>query len=120
MGSEYPVMEVHPHWATKPEQMGSKDKFWYRDPDDPNECDWLFKYPTEHTGQHWAEKVAYEIARTEYQVLFRTALRKVDNLSSKSVEEVVSKIPGSWMTELSREFVVRLVDYSLSELRSLS
>lgn len=44
-------MEVHPHWATKPEQMGSKDKFWYRDPDDPNECDWLFKYPTEHTGQ---------------------------------------------------------------------
>ena len=34
-------MEVHPHWATKPEQMGSKDKFWYRDPDDPNECDWL-------------------------------------------------------------------------------
>ena len=21
--------------------MGSKDKFWYRDPDDPHECDWM-------------------------------------------------------------------------------
>ena len=43
--------------------MGSKDKFWFRDPGDPHECDWLFKFPTENTGQHWAEKVAYEIAR---------------------------------------------------------
>ena len=56
-------MRVHPHWATRPEQMGSKDKFWFRDPDDPNECDWLFKLPTDNTGQHWAEKVAYEIVR---------------------------------------------------------
>ena len=43
--------------------MGSKDKFWFRNPDDPDESDWLFKFPTENTGQHWAEKVAYEIAR---------------------------------------------------------
>ena len=28
-------MEVHPHWDTEPEQMGTKDKFWFRDPDDP-------------------------------------------------------------------------------------
>ena len=56
-------MEVHPHWDTEPEQMGTKDKFWFRDPDDPLQCDWLFKFPTENTGQHWAEKIAYEIAR---------------------------------------------------------
>ena len=56
-------MDVHPHWETQSEQMGTKDKFWFRDPDDPQECDWLFKFPTENTGQHWAEKVAYEIAR---------------------------------------------------------
>ena len=56
-------MEVHPHWDTEPEQMGTKDKFWFRDPDDPLQCDWLFKFPTENTGRHWAEKIAYEIAR---------------------------------------------------------
>lgn len=56
-------MDVHPSWETQPEQMGTKDKFWFRAPDDPQECDWLFKFPTENTGQHWAEKVSYEIAR---------------------------------------------------------
>ena len=285
--------------------MGSKDKFWYRDPDDPHECDWLFKYPTENTGQHWAEKIAYEIARRmrilaprvelaqcqledgesargsvtrsfssgyelyhgnqvlagldaaydpeqrfgqsmhtvkrifdsmsvfesdayaercrqrlaeylvldavignvdrhhenwgilgklvdgylkgrlaptfdhasslgrelldvgggrsrrrylcelgidryverahgavfveedrargpsplelvrrcvdqpDYQALFRKALRRVDHLTMESIEEVVSMVPGPWMTELSKDFVVRLVNYNLSELRFL-
>lgn len=56
-------MDVYPHWETQSEQMGSKDKFWFRDPDDPQECDWLFKFPTENTGQHWAEKISFEIAR---------------------------------------------------------
>lgn len=56
-------MDVHPHWETQSEQMGTKDKFWFRDPNDAQECDWLFKFPTENTGQHWAEKIAYEIAR---------------------------------------------------------
>ena len=298
-------MRIHPHWATRPEQMGSKDKFWFRDPDDPNECDWLFKLPTDNTGQHWAEKVAYEIARRmrilapiveltecqledsepsrgssarsfasgyelyhgnqvlagmddyydpeqrfgqsmhtvqrifngmsvfasdafaercriklaeyfvfdavignvdrhhenwgilcklvdgrmrgrlaptfdhasslgrelvdaggrksrrrylneigieryverahgavywgedstrgpspldlvrrcveqpEYQVLFRRAVRRVDYLTTESVEEIVSKVPGAWMTELSKAFAVSLVDYNLRELRLL-
>ena len=286
--------------------MGSKDKFWFQDPNDTNECNWLFKFPTENTGQHWAEKVAYEIARrmrilaprvelarcytadsepsrgsaargfqsdyelfhgnqilvgmdqsydperrfgqsmhtvqrifdsmsvfesdefaeacriklaeylvldavignvdrhhenwgvlgkrvdgrwkgrlaptfdhasslgrelvdtgasksrerflnelgvdryaeqghgavfagegnrrgpsplelvrwcvrhSDYQWLFRTALRKVDNLTSESVVDIVARIPVSWMTELSKEFVIRLVDYNLCELRLLS
>ena len=297
-------MDVHPEWETETEKMGSKEKFWFRDPD-AHECDWLFKFPTENTGQHWAEKVAYEIAhrmrilaprvelaqchvkdgklsrgsatrqfsseyelyhgnqilagmdeaydpdrrfgqsmhtvlrifdsmrvfkeddfaqhcreklaeylvfdavignvdrhhenwgilrkrdkggwrgrlaptfdhasslgrelrdtggsksrqrylnemgieryagrahgavfigessrrgpsplelvrwcvkQSDYQVLFRKALRKADNLTIESVEEVVSKIPGSWMTDLSREFVLRLVNYNLCELRLL-
>ena len=41
--------------------MGTKDKFWYRYPE-KNER-WLFKYPRENTGEHWAEKVAAEIAK---------------------------------------------------------
>ena len=54
--------------------MGSKDKFWYRDPDDPHECDWLFKFPTENTGQHWAEKIAYELARRMHVAAARVEL----------------------------------------------
>ena len=41
------------------EHMGSKEKFWYRDREG---VWWLFKYPRKNTGEHWAEKVAAEVA----------------------------------------------------------
>ena len=66
------------------------------------------------------ELVRWCVHQPDYQELFRAALRKVDNLTSEAVDEVVSKIPSSWMTELSGEFVVRLVEYNISELGLLS
>ena len=45
----------------EPEALGSKEKFWYRAK--VGEPEWLFKFPQVHTGQHWAEKVAAEVAR---------------------------------------------------------
>ena len=62
------------------------------------------------------ELVRWCVHHPDYQALFRAGIRKVGNLTSETVDEVVSKIPGSWMTELSREFVVRLVEYNISEL----
>jgi hypothetical protein len=41
------------------EQLGSKRKFWFRH---TNEELWLFKYARAGTGEHWAEKIAAEIA----------------------------------------------------------
>ncbi len=41
--------------------MGSKRKFWYLPPVDGGHY-WLFKYPKPNTGEHWAEKIAAEIA----------------------------------------------------------
>ena len=41
--------------------MGSKDKFWYLHPTEEEEY-WLFKYPRFNTGEHWAEKIAAEVA----------------------------------------------------------
>lgn len=57
----YPIIEVQPEWVLEAEAMGSKEKFWYRDR--PEKADWLFKYPKADTGQHWAEKVAAEVAK---------------------------------------------------------
>ena len=42
------------------EALGSKPKFWYRP--DVTDVDWLFKYARENTGEHWAEKIAAEVA----------------------------------------------------------
>lgn len=56
----YPVMEVKQDRSFKPEEMGTKDKFWYRDPRSGRR--WLFKYPRKGTGEHWAEKISSEVA----------------------------------------------------------
>jgi hypothetical protein len=61
----YPIFQIDPPWVLEQEQLGTKSKFWFRavnKDDEFGDSDWLFKYPTEGTGQHWAEKIAYEIA----------------------------------------------------------
>ena len=56
----YPIVEVQEEWALDQEFMGTKDKFWYRSPS--QNTDWLFKYPRPNSGEHWAEKIAAEVA----------------------------------------------------------
>jgi hypothetical protein len=43
-----------------PEQMGTKEKFWFVD---KNQTKVLFKFCRTNTGEDWAEKIAGEIAR---------------------------------------------------------
>jgi len=59
MSAAYPIIEVQPEWVANPEDMGTKNKFWYGP---GNETRWLFKHPRANTGEHWAEKIAAEIA----------------------------------------------------------
>ena len=61
MSDFYPVVTVRPEWMLGPEEMGSKTKFWYHDPQN-GEALWLFKHPKPNTGEHWAEKIAEQIA----------------------------------------------------------
>ena len=58
----YPIYQVNPDWMIDPESMGSKEKFWYRDPFDETGKAWLFKYPRSGSGEHWAEKIAAAVA----------------------------------------------------------
>ena len=58
----YPIIEVERESVRESEEMmGSKDKFWYLHPTEEEEY-WLFKYPRFNTGEHWAEKIAAEVA----------------------------------------------------------
>ena len=58
----YPIIEVTRESVRESEEMmGSKDKFWYLHPTE-EEGYWLFKYPRCNTGEHWAEKIAAEVA----------------------------------------------------------
>ena len=62
MSDNYPILRVQPEWALESEDMGTKEKFWYRTPGDAGK-DWLFKWPRPETGEHWAEKIAAEVAK---------------------------------------------------------
>ena len=61
MPDPYPVVGIQEEWLLDEpeEEMGSKRKFWYREEDG---SDWLFKFPRPNTGEHWAEKIAAEVA----------------------------------------------------------
>ncbi len=64
----YDTYTVESEWVLETEQLGTKDKFWFKCTDSTNQLfnktEWLFKYPTKDTGQHWSEKIAYHIARS--------------------------------------------------------
>ena len=60
MPRRFSVIKIEPNWVLETEALGSKVKFWYRRTDRARR--WLFKYPQQDTGQHWAEKIAAEIA----------------------------------------------------------
>ena len=61
MADPYQILGVWHEWVRDPEDMGSKKKFWFRFPDEPQGY-WLFKFPKDNTGEHWAEKIAAELA----------------------------------------------------------
>lgn len=56
--SLYPILNVDPDTVEDEEQLGSKPKFWFRH----EGRRWLFKEVRPDTGEHWAEKVAAELA----------------------------------------------------------
>ena len=62
----YSVIDVRGEWppdwnVADDEVMGIKPKFWFEKLDDQKI--WLFKYPVRReTGEHWAEKIASEVA----------------------------------------------------------
>lgn len=70
---QYAIVEVPLDAPSQLEQLGSKAKFWFRSADDVRT---LFKEGYPGSGEHWAEKVACEVARglglphAEYELAF--------------------------------------------------
>jgi hypothetical protein len=54
----YPIITIDPNTVEDEEQLGSKPKFWFRH----EGRRWLFKEVRPNTGEHWAKKVASELA----------------------------------------------------------
>ena len=54
----FPIISVPDHAASATEQLGTKPKFWFRDPQDNR---WLYKEGRPGTGEDWSEKAASEL-----------------------------------------------------------
>ncbi len=58
----YRVLKIDSKDEIQPEEMGSKAKSWFHLSKE-SDSDWLFKRPQrEGSGEHWAEKIAAEVA----------------------------------------------------------
>lgn len=59
--SEFRVIDLAEYSVSESEQMGTKTKGWYRS---KYTSDYLFLYktPQGETGEHWAEKICFELA----------------------------------------------------------
>jgi hypothetical protein len=59
MNQSYPIIVLPPDARGRVEQMGTKEKFWFKHTDSTW---WLFKYNRRGHGDDWSEKIACEIA----------------------------------------------------------
>ncbi len=58
-------------------------------------------------------------ATGEYPELFRPALRKLENLDEKYLDDSVNRVPGVWMSLSAKKFAIALMCYSLEQLQKL-
>ena len=89
----YPIIEIQPDWVREKEAMGSKKKFWFREKDNEkdNVTDWLFKHPRLNTGEHWAEKIAAEVADALDILHARVELALFQNESGSATKSFARK-----------------------------
>ena len=63
MTRQYSVLEFDSYSEKFAEPMGTKTKYWVEQHTTSTTIEWLFKIPRKDTGEHWAEKAAWELAR---------------------------------------------------------
>jgi hypothetical protein len=80
----YQILQIQPESIVEPEQLGSKEKFWFER--EGKEVSWLFKYPQVNTGQHWAEKIAAEVARVLDIQHARVELAEIEGTRGSATE----------------------------------
>ena len=89
MTAYYPIVEVQPNQVLQSEEMGSKEKSWYSVPE-INESNWLLKHPRRlSSGEHWAEKIASEVAKILRIPCVRVEFARFGNRVCSITENIV-------------------------------
>ena len=89
--------------------MGSKEKFWYRDTAGRNKnC--LFKYSRRDTGEHWAEKIAAEVATCLRTLHAKVELAEFQNVHGSTTESFARR--GRALIHGNEVLAILISDYN--------
>ena len=123
------IEEIHPEWISNTEKRGGKAKFWYEhwyEQPGGSIYAWLFKYPRENTGEHWAEKVVAEVAGFLDIPCARVELAVFEGVRGAAAENIVPNnyylVPGNEILESKvlphdvRELNFHLADHTLENI----
>ncbi len=109
MSEFYPIVTVEPEWVLGGEDMGSKEKFWYRDTAGRNKnC--LFKYSRRNTGEHWAEKIAAEVAACLGILHAKVELAEFQNVHGSTTESFARR--GRALIHGNEVLAILISDYN--------
>jgi hypothetical protein len=99
MPEPFPIFQLRFDSPDVIEQLGSKEKFWFRMEGDKQP--WLFKFTRENTGEDWSEKIASEVAKllevpaAEVELAIFTGKRGCASHSFVKTEEGFDLVHGS-------------------------
>lgn len=110
MTDEYAVLSINSYTEKVAEPMGTKTKYWVEHDDGSGPSEWLFKIPRSGTGEHWAEKAAYELAKLIDLPAARVELATLE-LGAMAVEGTASQsfTPGDLTLVHGNELLDRVV-----------
>lgn len=57
MKKPFPIIDILPDAPEADEDLGTKEKFWYRH----DNLNYLYKKTRQNTGEDWSEKIASEL-----------------------------------------------------------
>ena len=118
MPESYPILQLQTNSPEVIEQLGSKEKFWFRLPHD--EQPWLFKFTRENTGEDWSEKVASEVAHLLKIPAATVELAMFMNRRGCASRSFVETKKGFDLIHGSELMAGRVLGYDRSKLRHQS
>ena len=65
------------------------------------------------------ELVRWCVKQADYRQFFEKVSTRLDLLDSETVEEIIGKVPATWMTSTARDFALALVCYNRDQLREI-
>jgi hypothetical protein len=110
MAQQFPIIQVLGKNITADEALGSKEKFWFNPEGDWRR--WLFKFRRGNTGEHWAEKIAAEVAKWLGVPCSQVELAKFSGRRGSATLSFVNKAAGVNLVHGNEILAGRVLGYN--------